>query len=83
VRLAPTIFEGELPAGGSIVVMWHGMTMVTLAAHAELKPHPYRAFVTPGIGGATMRGWLRGCGMEPVPLPPDGAGNPVTALTGC
>jgi lysophospholipid acyltransferase (LPLAT)-like uncharacterized protein len=80
VRSASVTFEGALPPGGSIAVTWHGMNMLVLAVHAEKRPHPYRAFVPPGLAGMAMRGWLKGCGMEPVALPRDGDGNPVAAL---
>ena len=79
-RSAAVTFEGALPPGGSIAVTWHSMNMLVLAVHAEKRPHPYRAFVPPGLAGVAMRGWLKGCGMEPVALPRDGAGNPVAAL---
>lgn len=80
VRSAPITFEGEPPPGAHIAVTWHSMNMLALAVHAERRPQLYRAFVPPGIAGATMRGWLRGTGGEPVPLPSDGAGNPVAGL---
>jgi len=80
VSSAPITFEGELPSGGSIAVTWHGMNMLILAVHAERKPHPYRAFVPPGMAGAAMLGWLRSNGMEPVSLPRDGEGNPAAGL---
>ena len=80
VRSAKITTEGELPAGPFIGVTWHSMNLLTLAVHAERRPHPYRAFVPPGLAGATMRGWLIASGMEPVPLPPEGTGNPIAGL---
>jgi lysophospholipid acyltransferase (LPLAT)-like uncharacterized protein len=51
-----------------------------MGVHAELRPHPYRAFVPPGVLGSVMRGCLKGYGMEPVALPQDGVGNPAAGL---
>lgn len=73
-------FDGESPPLGSIVVTWHGLTMLTLAVHVETRPHPYHAFVTPGMAGEAMRGWLERNGMKPVPLPRDRRGNPAAGL---
>ena len=80
VGSAKITFEGELPSGPFIAVTWHSMNLLALAVHAEWRPHPYRAFIPPGLAGATMRGWLVASGMEPVPLPPDGIGNPIAGL---
>jgi lysophospholipid acyltransferase (LPLAT)-like uncharacterized protein len=80
VGSATITVEGELPSGPFVGVTWHSMNMLTLAVHRERRPHPYRAFVPPGLAGATMRSWLVASGMEPVPLPPDGEGNPIAAL---
>src|SRR5660398_11134 len=73
-------FEGEIPSGPFIAVTWHSMNLLALAVIAERRPHPYRAFVPPGLAGATMRGWLIASGMTPVPLPSDGTGNPIAGL---
>jgi lysophospholipid acyltransferase (LPLAT)-like uncharacterized protein len=73
-------YEGELPAGPFVAVTWHSMNLLTLAVHAQTRPQPYRAFVPPGLLGDTMRSWLVASGMEPVPLPPDGTGNPIAGL---
>lgn len=72
--------EGEIPSGPFIAVTWHSMNLLALAVIAERRPHPYRAFVPPGLAGATMRGWLIASGMTPVPLPSDGTGNPIAGL---
>jgi len=80
VGSAEIAFEGELPSGPLIGVTWHSMNLLTLAVHVQRRPHPYRAFVPPGLAGATMRGWLVASGMEPVSLPPEGTGNPIAAL---
>jgi lysophospholipid acyltransferase (LPLAT)-like uncharacterized protein len=73
-------FEGELPAGGFVAVSWHSMNLVIMGIHAERRPHPYRAFVPPGLLGSVMRGCLEGYGMEAVALPEDGVGNPVGGM---
>jgi lysophospholipid acyltransferase (LPLAT)-like uncharacterized protein len=80
IRSAHVALEGEPPPAAHIAVTWHSMNMVGLAVHAEWRPQAHRAFVPPGIAGAAMRGWLLGTGVEPVPLPPDGCGNPVAGL---
>jgi lysophospholipid acyltransferase (LPLAT)-like uncharacterized protein len=80
VSSATITFEGELPSESFIGVTWHSMNLLTLAVHAERRPHPYRAFVPPGLAGSTMRGWLVASGMEPVPLPAEGTGNPIAGL---
>lgn len=74
------VFEGELPPGGFIGVSWHSANLVIMAVHAEHRPHPYRAFVPPGLLGEMMRGSLKGYGMEAVSLPRDGSGNPIAGL---
>jgi lysophospholipid acyltransferase (LPLAT)-like uncharacterized protein len=74
------MFEGELPPGGAVAVTWHGMVLLSLGVHAEQRFCPCRAFVTPGLGGAVMRGWLSGNRMEPVPLPSNRNGNVAAAL---
>jgi lysophospholipid acyltransferase (LPLAT)-like uncharacterized protein len=79
-RSGQVVFEGELPQGGFIAVSWHSANLLVMGAHAELRPHPYRAFVPPGVLGEVMRGCLKGYGMEPVALPRDGAGNPAAGL---
>jgi lysophospholipid acyltransferase (LPLAT)-like uncharacterized protein len=73
-------FEGELPAGGFVAASWHSMNLMVMAVHAELRPHPYRAFVPPGALGTVMRGALEVYGMEAVALPRDGTGNPAAGL---
>ena len=80
VRSAHIAFEGEPPRGAYIAVTWHSMNLLALAVSAERGPQLCCAFVPPGIAGDAMRGWLRGTGVSPVLLPPDGAGNPVAAL---
>jgi len=79
-RQAQIVFEGELPAGAFIAASWHSTNLLVMAVHAEKKPHPYRAFVPPGLLGQVMRGSLKAYGMEPIALPPDGCGNPVAGL---
>ena len=56
------------------------MNLIIMGVHAELLPHPYRAFVPPGVLGAVMRGCLDGYGMEAVALTEDGIGNPVGGM---
>jgi lysophospholipid acyltransferase (LPLAT)-like uncharacterized protein len=51
-----------------------------MGIHAELRHHPYRAFVPPGLLGKVMQGSLRGYGVQPVALPRDGVGNPAAGL---
>jgi lysophospholipid acyltransferase (LPLAT)-like uncharacterized protein len=80
MRSGHVVTEGELPADGFIAVSWHSTNLVIMGAHAELRPHPYRAFVPPGILGEVMRGCLETYGMEAVALPRDGSGNPVAGL---
>jgi lysophospholipid acyltransferase (LPLAT)-like uncharacterized protein len=81
VRSGQIAFEGEFQTGQShITINWHGLNMLTLAVHAVHRPRHYFAFAPPGLVGATMRGWLSGVGVDPVPLPDDVTGNPATAL---
>jgi lysophospholipid acyltransferase (LPLAT)-like uncharacterized protein len=79
-RQAQVVLEGELPAGAFIAVSWHCTNLLVMGVHAEKRPHPYRAFVPPGLLGQVMRGSLKAYGMEPIALPPDGCGNPVAGL---
>jgi lysophospholipid acyltransferase (LPLAT)-like uncharacterized protein len=79
-RSGNVMFEGELPSGGFIAASWHCNNLLVMGIHAELRPQPYRAFVPPGLSGTIMRGCLRGYGVEPVPLPLDGVGNPAAGL---
>jgi len=72
--------EGEFPPGGFIAATWHCSNLLVMGMHAELRPHPYRAFVPPGLRGKIMLGCLHEYGMEPVALPQDGVGNPVAGL---
>jgi lysophospholipid acyltransferase (LPLAT)-like uncharacterized protein len=80
IRSGQVSFEGELPSGGYVAASWHSMNLMVMAAHAELKPHPYRAFVPPGMLGTVMRGALGVYGMEAVALPRDKTGNPAAGL---
>jgi lysophospholipid acyltransferase (LPLAT)-like uncharacterized protein len=83
VRSGQVVFDGEFDTRQShITISWHGFNMLALAVHAVHRPRPrsYFAFAPPGLVGATMRGWLRGVGVEPVPLPADAIGNPAAAL---
>jgi len=75
VRSATVLREGDLPPGPVIAVSWHGMIMVGLGVHAESRFRPCSAFVTPGLPGVAMRGWLSANRIKSVPLPRDGDGN--------
>jgi lysophospholipid acyltransferase (LPLAT)-like uncharacterized protein len=74
------VIENKPDGTRLIAVNWHSYNMVALATiHLKFAWNTY-AFVPPGMVGGTMSGWLVGSGLNIVPLPEDGTGNPIAAL---
>lgn len=69
------------PAGARfIAVDWHGCNLIAIAViNLHLGWNAY-TFTPPGVTGTAARGWHLQSGLNTVPLPEDGMGNPVTAM---
>ena len=83
VQTAQGHVEGRtnLPTGPTIFAGWHSTNLMAMAFYHTLhRSRAAYAFVPPGLVGAAMRGWAEGSGIEPVPLPKDGASNVRVAL---
>ncbi len=65
------IAETPLHRAAVVWIAWHEANLLALAAHQRTARGNPIAFVPPGIGGATMRGWLDELGITPVALAPD------------
>jgi hypothetical protein len=69
------------PAGTRFIpVNWHSYNLVAIAAvNLHLRWKAY-TFTPPGVIGTSARGLHLQSGLNIVPLPEDGTGNPITAM---